>query len=92
MKKTSPQLKLILNDYVTIIRKNADREAAESLTLIMANFAEMNNLDVNSAIELIMRSNPMVTLTPGKSEFKIEGFCQIFDAFYGHKHYKSLLK
>ena len=91
MKKTSPQLKLSLNEYIKIIRKNQDQEATQSLTMIMMNFAEMNSLDEKVAIELMIKSNPLVTITPGKSEIKIKGFCKVLDSFYGNKHYKSLV-
>ena len=91
MKKTSPQLKITLNDYVTIIRKNQDELAILGLTKIMYDFAEFNQVDTKSAIAVLFNKNPMITITPGRFEFKIDGVCDVRDSFYGHKHYKSLV-
>lgn len=91
MKKTSQQLKITLNDYATIIRKNNDADSVSALMKIMLDFAEFNQVDMNNAIISLFEKNPIITITPGKFEFKIKGVCDVKDSFYGYKHYKSLV-
>jgi hypothetical protein len=90
-KRTSPQVKLTLNEYASIIRKNQDQDSVLYLMKIMSDFADMNSIDVKEAISFLFSMNPMITITPGKFEFKIKNICDVKDEFYGYKHYKSLV-
>jgi len=90
-KRTSPQLKITLNDYTTVIRKNEDQDSVLHLMRIISDFAEVNSIDVKEATAFLFTMNPTITITPDNSEFKIKNICRVCDSFYGLKHYKSLV-
>jgi hypothetical protein len=90
-KRASAQLKITLNDYTNIIRKNEDSQAIAGLMKIMLDFSAVNSIEMKESINFLFTMNPTITITPDKSEFKIKNICKVCDSFYDHKHYKSLV-